>query len=338
MATGHKVMNVLAGDIGGTKTILAVFSTEGGPRAPLVRKTYPSGQYDTFEAMVREFVSEAGIECNRACFGVAGPVVDGRARVTNLTWVVDASLLGSLFGWAEVTLLNDMASLGYAIPVLRSEDVRTLSAGVPVAGGAIAVLAPGTGLGEGYLTYDNGSYHAHGCEGSHAAFAPVGPLQIGLLGYVNARGFDHVSVERVCSGALGIPNLYAYLKTTGLEEPAWLAGQLAAGGDPTPAILAAARDTVRPSELATTTLDLFVSILGAEAGNLALKILATGGIYLGGGMSPRILSELEKPGFLEAVRGKGRFRRLLTDMPLHVVLNPDAGLMGAAAYGLALRP
>ena len=329
-------MNVLVGDIGGTKTILAVFSTETGPRESLVRRTYPSARYETLESMISEFSTEAGIGCGHACFGVAGPVVNGRARITNLPWVVDSSVLQATFGWPAVALLNDMTSLAYAITVLEKDDIRTLSAGMPVHGGGVAVLAPGTGLGEGYLTYDNGAYHAHGCEGSHAAFAPVGPLQMGLLTYMNGQGFDHVSVERVCSGGLGIPHLYAYLKSTGLEEPAWLTEALAAVEDPTPVILTAARDIARPCALAAAVLDLFVAILGAEAGNLALKILSTGGIYLGGGLSPRILAELQKPVFLEALRSKGRFRQVLTDMPVHVILNPDAGLLGAAAYGLAL--
>ncbi len=331
-------MNVLIGDIGGTKTILAVFSSERGPRDALARKTYPSAQHETLEDMIGEFFEEFPIDTGRACFGVAGPVIERRARITNLSWVVDGAALQSFFRWSEVALLNDMRAIGCAIPVLEEEDLHTLSAGTRVPGGSIAVLAPGTGLGEGYLTYDGGAYHAHGCEGSHAAFAPVGPLQVGLLAYMNAQGFDHVSFERVCSGGLGIPNLYAYLKTTGLPEPAWLAEELSASEDPTPAVLAAASDAGRPCELARATLDLFVTILGAEAGNLALKLLATGGIYLAGGISPRILSELEKPAFLEALRSKGRFRQVLTDVPVHVILNPDAGLLGAAAFGLAISP
>jgi glucokinase len=330
--------NVLVGDIGGTKTILAVFSCELGPHKPLAQRTYPSQDYETLEAMVREFVDEAKVGTDRACFGVAGPVVDGRARITNLPWVVDAAALRSTFRWSAVSMLNDMESVAYAIPVLEDGEIHTLNAGTPVPGGSIAVLAPGTGLGEGFLTWDNGAYHAHPSEGGHTAFAPVGPLQIGLLTYLNGRGFDHVSSERVCSGGLGIPNLYAYLKTTGLEEPAWLAGQLSAAEDPTPAILAAARDTASPCDLAVATLDLFVAILGSEAGNLALKVLSTGGLYLGGGMPPRILSELQKPVFLEALRSKGRFTQLLANMPVHVILNAGAGLLGAAAFGLGTSP
>jgi glucokinase len=331
-------MNVLAGDIGGTKTILAVVSTEGGPRVPVVQKTYPSNQYEALERMVTEFLGETMIDIDRACFGVAGPVVGGRAQITNLDWVVDGAALRKTFGWASVDLLNDMEAIGNAIPVLEPEDLHTLSAGVREPGGSMAILAAGTGLGEGYVTHDDGVYHAHGCEGSHAAFAPVGPLQVGLLAYMNAQGFDHVSCERVCSGGLGVANLYAYLRTTGLTEPAWLVEAIACADDSTPVILSAARDQARPCELAAATLELFVTILGAEAGNLALKILATGGIYLAGGMSPRILAELEKPAFLEALRSKGRFRQVLTDMPVHVILNSGVGLLGAAAYGLAASP
>ncbi len=329
-------MNVLVGDIGGTKTILAIFSSDTGAHTPLFEKTYHSSHYETFEVMVREFLDEAKTRVDRACFGVAGPVVVDHARVTNLTWIVDRSALQAAFNLSSVALLNDLESVAYAIPILAPEDIHTLSAGVPVPGGSIAVLAPGTGLGEGFLTNDKGVYCAHASEGGHVSFAPVGKLQIGLLTYLNAQGFNHVSFERVCSGGSGIPNLYAYLKSTGLEEPVWLSEQLSAAEDPTPVIFAAAHDTARPCILAAATIELFVAILGAEAGNLALKILSTGGIYLGGGISPRILEDLHKPAFLEAMRSKGRFRQLITNMPLHVIINSKAGLLGAAAYGLTV--
>lgn len=328
-------MGVLVGDIGGTKTILAVYSPEQGCRRPLLKKTFPSPRYVSFEDLVAEFLSDTGVEIERACLGVAGPVVGSHVRLTNLGWFIDAAVLASSFGWSGVGLLNDMQAVGYSIPVLQPEDVHTLSAGEPVAGGAIAILAPGTGLGEGFLTWDGTAYRAHPSEGSHAAFAPVGELQMGLLRYLNARGFDHVSFERVCSGGLGIPNLYAYLKQTGMEEPPALAARLTGVEDPTPLILEAARSESDPSPLAVATIELFVAILGAEAGNLALKVLATGGIYLAGGLSPRILDYLEKPSFLEALRNKGRFRDTLSKVPVHVILNPEAGLLGAAAYALS---
>jgi glucokinase len=328
-------MNVLIGDIGGTKTILAVFSTETGPYQPLVERTYPSQHYGSLEAIILEFLAEVELQAERACFGVAGPVLSGRARITNLTWTVDQANLMATFGWPRVALLNDLESVAYAIPILRVEDIHTISAGLPLPEGNIAVLAPGTGLGEAFATNTGGRYHAHPTEGGHASFSPVGQLQMGLLTYLNKLGHHHVSYERVCSGKLGIPHLYNYLKTSGhAGEPAWLAEHLAASEDPTPVIMQAAQDPNRPCELAAATLEMFVSILGTEAGNLALKVFSTGGIYLGGGIPPRILPSLEKPAFLEALRNKGRFRQLLTNMPVHVIMNSRAGLLGAAAYGL----
>jgi glucokinase len=329
-------MNILAGDIGGTKTILAIFPPAARPRQPLAEMTFPSSRYASLEEIVREFLGKVNLPVDRACIGVAGPVIAGRAKVTNLAWVVDAPALRSIFHWSAVALLNDLESVAYGISALEPEDFNTLSGGVPVADGAIAVLAPGTGLGESFMISENGRYRALASEGSHADFAPVGPQQVGLLNYVVQQGFEHVSYERVCSGLLGMPNLYAYLKTTGLEEPAWLASQLAAVEDPTPVIVSAAHDQTRPCALAMATLDLFVTILGAEAGNLALKVLSTGGIYIGGGIPPRILADMQKPCFLEALRSKGRFRKLLSDMPVHVILNSRAALLGAAAHGLTL--
>ena len=330
-------MNALIGDIGGTKTILAVFSSEKGPHEPLVERTYQSGQYATFEAIVSEFLAAVQLPVERGCFGVAGPIVNGRAQITNLPWIVDAGRLAAEFKLSKVALLNDLEAVAHAVSILRAEDIHTLSAGTRVAGGSVGVIAPGTGLGEGFLTSVDGKYTAHASEGSHASFGPVGELQIGLLRYLNQQGYSHVSFERVCSGGLGIPLLYDYLKAIQhAEEPAWLAEQLANCDDPTPVIFNAAQDPARPCALASAVLDLFVEILGAEAGNLALKVLATGGIYLGGGIPPRILPYLQKPAFLEALRAKGRFRELLTQVPVHVILNSKAGLLGAAAYGLSL--
>jgi glucokinase len=327
-------MNVLVGDIGGTKTLLAIFSRAHGPRNPLVETTYSSLQFQSFEDMLQEFLVKNNEKVDAVYFGVAGPILDEKAQVTNLKWAVDGRSLRSRFHWESVQLINDLEAVAYSLPILKNEDLHTLNAGKPVKNGCQAIIAPGTGLGEAFLTFDSDTCHAHPSEGGHASFAPTNPLQMGLLTYLKNLGHHHVSFERVCSGGLGIPNLYAYLKTTGLEEPAWLAEQLAAAKDPTPVIATAALDASRPCPLAEETLSLFVSILGEEAGNLALKVLSTGGLFLGGGMPPRILPALEKPIFLEALRNKGRFRNLLTDMPVHVILNNRAGLIGAAAFGL----
>jgi len=199
---------LLAGDIGGTKTVLAVFSPEAGPRAPLAEATYPSGRYGRLEAIVREFRDQVKLAVDRACFGVAGPVVDGTARVTNLSWLMSESDLMKTFGWSAARLLNDLESIAYAVPILAQDDLHTLNMGVPVQQGSIAVIAPGTGLGEAFMTSEGGRYHAHASEGGHASFAPSSELEIGLLSYMRVQlGHGHVSCERVCSG-LGIPNIY----------------------------------------------------------------------------------------------------------------------------------
>jgi glucokinase len=328
---------LLAGDIGGTKTVLAVFSAKGD--VPVQEKSYPSAQYASLELLIQGYLKEIKEPVDSACFAVAGPVVAGRARITNLPWIIDAAALKVGFDWKHVSLMNDLEAVAYAVPSLPSNDIHHLSVGKPSQGGNIAVVAPGTGLGEAFLTMDNGRHIAHASEGSHASFAPTNALQIGLLSFLlEKKGFKHVSFERVCSGGLGIPNLYAYLKETGIaEEPGSLAEELAASLDPTPVIINNALDPARANALCTKTLELFVDILGAECGNHALKVMATGGIYLGGGIPPRILSSLQKPAFLEALRSKGRFRALLTDIPVHVILNPKAGLLGAAAFGFDNR-
>jgi glucokinase len=326
-------MMLLAGDIGGTKTSLAVFSRGAGLRNPLAEATFPSADYPSLEALVSEFLAQIDLKVERANFGVAGPVVTGRATVTNLPWVMDETQLEKALDIPSIRLLNDLDAIAHAIPRLEPSDLHTLHEGQPAFGGAIAVIAPGTGLGEAFLTWDGSRYRSHASEGGHTDFAPTNPLEVELLRYLLER-FEHVSYERICSG-MGLPNIYAYLKDSGLaEEPDWLAEQLAGASDPTPVIVRAALDNERTCELCTVTLNTFVSILGAEAGNLTLKILATGGVYLGGGIPPRILPILEQRLFLEAFRRKGRFSDLMAQIPIHVILNPKAALLGAASHGL----
>jgi len=230
-------------------------------------------------------------------------------------------------------LLNDLAAIAHAVPFLEPADLHTLNEGQPVPGGAIAVIAPGTGLGEAFLTWDGARYRPHASEGGHTDFAPNNPFEVELLRTLQDR-FEHVGYERVCSGR-GLPNIYAYLKDSGYaEEPAWLTEQLASTDDPTPVIVNAALDGERPCELCVATLNAFVSILGAEAGNLALKVLAGGGVYLGGGIPPRILPALEDEQFMKAFRHKGRMSDFLARVPMRVILNPKVALVGAACHGL----
>ena len=325
---------LLAGDIGGTKTDLAVFSPEAGPRAPLVHAEFHSGSYPSLEAIAREFLARVQMPIECACFDVAGPVLAGRAKVTNLPWVVDAAALQQALHLRSVQLLNDLEATARAVPLLQPDELHTLNTGEPMPGAAMAVIAPGTGLGEAFLTWDGARYHAHPSEGGHADFAPTDPTQIGLLTYLQQR-FAHVSVERVCSGT-GLPHIYDYLRDSGYApETPEVAKRLAAAQDRTPVIVEAALHASVPCPLCVTTLDTFVAILGAEASNLALKVLATGGVYLGGGMPVRIMSALENGRFMEAFQRKGRFTELLARVPVHVIVKQVA-LLGAASYGLEL--
>jgi glucokinase len=324
---------LLAGDIGGTKTDLAIFSPDKGPHDPVAESRFVSGDYAGLGAMVREFLDGVEWEVDRATFGVAGPVIRNRVTVTNLPWVVDAEELREGLGLLSVTLLNDLAAIANGVPMLEPDEVYTLKEGMRDPDGAIAVIAPGTGLGEAFLTWDGDRYRPHASEGSHVDFAPSNPRQMQLLRYLWPR-VDHVSYELVCSG-MGIPNVYAYFKNGGYaDEPEWLAEQLAEAEDVTPIIVNAALE--KKCELCTLTLDTFVSILGAEAGNLALKVMATGGVYLGGGIPPRILPALEQDAFLDAFHRKGRLANALMDVPVHVILDSDIALFGAACHGLGL--
>ncbi len=326
---------LLAGDIGGTKTNLAIFQVASSLQMPLAEATFPSNQYTSLEELVEEFLAQVDYKVTRAAFGVAGPVVAGQATITNLPWRINANRLKERFNLASVRLMNDLEAIANAVPFLKQGDLHTLNAGQTAVNGNIAVIAPGTGLGEAFLTWDGVRYHAHASEGGHADFAPTTGRQMGLLRYLQTR-CQHVSYERVCSGK-GIPNIYDFLKEDGeAEEPTWLAQQLATTDDRTPAIVNAALNKERPSQLCAATLDTFIAILGAEAGNLALKVMASGGIYLGGGILPRILSALKNDQFMSAFQAKGRFASLLKQMPVHIILNPKSALLGAACAGLEL--
>ncbi|MBZ0303460.1 MAG: glucokinase [Anaerolineae bacterium] len=325
---------LLAGDIGGTKTNLAIYAAEGGPRKPLVEATFPSDDYPDLETIARAFLAHTDYKVRYACFGVAGPIVNGHVKTTNLPWEMDETHLRDTLGLDEVHLLNDLESIGTAVPRLEAEDLYMLNEGRPEPHGAIGVIAPGTGLGEGYVVWDGSRYCAQPSEGGHTDFGPSNEREIELLRYWLSRK-GHVSYETVCSG-IGIGNIYTFLKDTGhAPEPDWLAERFASAEDTTPIIVQTALEKNEP--LCSATLETFISILGAEAGNVALKVLATGGIYLGGGIPPRILPALQQGQFMHAFLRKGRFANLLGRMPVKVILNPKAALMGAATYGLEME-
>lgn len=323
---------LLAGDIGGTKSRLAIFADGGSIRAPLKEEVLQSGRFTGLDALIRAFLKRSGFPADRVCLAVAGPVIDSRAAVTNLPWIADARALCRTFGFREVRLLNDLAATARAVPLLEPTELHTLSSGEPAAGGAIAVIAPGTGLGEAFLTWDGERYREHASEGGHTDFAPGSPMETDLLRELR-KGTDHVSYETVCSGP-GLGRLYRFLRERGVaKEPPWLTGRLTGAADPTPVIVEAA--LTEKDDLCVRAVRLFISILGAEAGNLALKTLAVRGIYLGGGIAPRIISFLEEEPFLAAFRRKGRMADLLFRTPVHVILEPRAALIGAADCGLA---
>ncbi len=323
---------LLAGDIGGTKTLLALYSPVKGAREPVAEAEFHSAAYPGLDVMAREFLARERQTVEYACFDVAGPVIGGRAHLTNLPWDVDETALQQSLGLQRVMLLNDLKAIAYAVPHLGPADLHVINVGQPEPNGPIAVVAPGTGLGEAFLVWGGNGYIACSSEGGHASFAPTDAQQDGLRQYL-AKRFGRVSAERVCSG-LGIANVYDYLRDSDpAAEPAAFAAALARAPDRTPLISEAGLTDPAGNPLAAATLDIFVSALADEASNLALKVLSTGGVYLAGGIPAHILPKLIDGRFMQAFVDKGRLSRLLTAMPVNVVLT-RAALLGAALYGL----
>ena len=322
---------LLAGDVGGTKTDLAVVSAASGPRQPLAKRRYPSGDYPGLAEMSLEFLQEAGLRVRAASFDVAGPVLHGAAQLTNLAWRLDETSLAGALGVERVWLMNDLVATANAIPLLQPDELHLVKGGHAAEGGAIAVLAPGTGLGEAFLVADDGAYEAHPSEGGHGAFAPTSELEIELLRSL-WQEFDHVSYERVASG-VGIPNLYEFLRDRrGIAESPELAREFAATEDSTRPIVQAGLRGEDP--LAVATMDLFLRILGTEATNLALKVLSTGGLYLAGGIAQALREQLTTDAFLGAFVRAGRFGPMLEQVPINVIMGPEVALLGAASEGL----
>ena len=324
---------ILAGDIGGTKLHFGLFSRQRGLCRPIAEAVYPSADHGSLESAARRFLGETGRRATGAVLAVAGPVLNGRSQITNLPWMIDEARLRKTLKVGTATLVNDVEAVALSLPFLRKQDLVCLREGITARRGVRAVIAVGTGLGEATLCWDGRQYRALPSEGGHADFAPATPLQDELLAFLRDR-HGHVSYERVCSG-IGIAALYGFLKDSGqAREPAWLARRLSRADDPVPVIVEKALDPENPCDICVRTLDLFASILGAEAGNMALKTLATGGVFLGGGIPPRVLPFLKKDLFAESFLRKGRMRDLVGRIPVYVITNPRAALLGAAAQGL----
>jgi glucokinase len=348
---------ILAGDIGGTKTNLALYDWTTERTEPIRLESFHSRDYASLEEILKEFLEppapptpvneaetvEAGaggdgrpaaqpMHIAAACFGIAGPVIDNHSRTTNLPWVVDGPGIAKQFDIPRVQLLNDLESTAYGILLLRPDEMEVLNQGVPPKKRqALALIAAGTGLGEAILFWDGTSYRPMPSEGGHSDFAPNNDNEIELLRYLRSQ-YLHVSYERLLSGP-GLHAIYEYLRDTKKNEPTWLAEKIKAGN---PAAEIAEAGLKGQAEIAKQALDLFASIYGAEAGNLALKALALDGVYVAGGIAPKLIKKLQDGTFMKAFTNKGRYKRLMTDMPVKIVMNQHTALLGAASVAGAL--
>ena len=320
---------ILAADIGGTTTRLALFEkTESGFQS-VAENQYPSFAYKNLSEIVRLFLKENPHTIDRACFGVPGPVRGGIARLQNLPWIVDTNELANLFDHHRIGLINDLEANAYGLNELSKSEFAVLNQGEPNQNGNCAVISAGTGLGQAGIYNENGILSPFATEGGHADFAPRNEIEINLLRYLLTK-FERVSVERVVSG-LGLQNIYEFLRDTKLaDEPNWLAEEIREIGDV--GLIISKYGSDGKSALCEQALDIFVSLYGAGAGNLALQVLATGGVFLGGGIAPKILPKLKEAVFLESFAAKGRMRELLEKIPVLVILNDKAALIGAAHF------
>jgi len=317
---------ILAGDIGGTNARLAFFDVADGHFRLVSASVFPSREYAGLDQIVSKFVETAKLHPDAACFGVPGPVRNGRVETSNLPWVIESARLADELNLKKTVLINDLEANAWGIATLDPEDVVSLNQVKGNPEGNQAVISAGTGLGEAGMYWDGSRYRIFATEGGHADFAPRNELEMELFRYLSGR-HGHVSYERIVSGP-GLVNVFHFLRDTGRgTEPQWLTDELV-HGDPAPAISSAALDG--KCGLCEQAVDLFVSVFGAETGNLALKLMATGGIYLGGGIAPKMLAKLSGPLFMNAFVGKGRMQPLLEAMPVKVITNDKAALMGAA--------
>lgn len=329
---------ILAGDIGGTKCNLSLFDDEQDHYDPVVEKSLASQDYQGLEEVILDFLSDPEAEpfrteTKRICLGVAGPVVGGRVKTTNLPWTADTDRLRQALNVDRILLVNDLEATGYGIEALEADDLAVLNAGDPPDDGNGALIAAGTGLGEALLIRENGGLRPVASEGGHTSFGPRTELEVQLLLHLMRR-WEHVSYERVLSGP-GLVNVFEFLRDSGRGEPSeWVQQRWDQGDDPGALISEAAMEGRCP--LCAQALDLFVSIYGAEAGNLALTAKAVSGVYVGGGIAPKILSKMQEGGFLEAFLSKGRLSHLMEITPVFAILNPKTAMLGAARRARAI--
>jgi glucokinase len=318
---------ILAGDVGATKTLLGLFSADHGRPTLLHHQTFLSSAYSGLAPIVREFLQGRN-EALMACFGVAGPVINGSAEVTNLSWTVQARTLAADLHIQDVSLINDLVALGFGVASLADRDLLVLNQGQPVAGANTAMIAAGTGLGECALYWDGHTYIPLPAEAGHADFAPYDETSLELVRYLRHQNLC-ASVEHVLSGP-GLVNIYRFLRSTGeLPETPGIAEKIRLGN---PAAVITQAGMAGECALCVRTLEVFVSAYGAEAGNLALRSLALAGIYVGGGIARKIGGWLRAGLFMTAFVNKDRQAAMLSQVPVRVILNETAPLFGAASY------
>lgn len=325
---------IIAGDIGGTKTVVALFEKSAKGLRQTRDATFASQDHGSLEEILNKFLHGTKPQLAVGCFGVAGPVIDGKSKTTNLPWELDEQALAGIIGVRRVKLLNDLEAAAYGMLHLNPNDFCVLNdASANASRGNIAVIAAGTGLGEALLFWDGERYCPSASEGGHSDFAPRNTEETGLLNYLQNKYESHVSYERVLSGS-GLFDVYRFLReSSGKPEPEWLQHKFRSG-DPSAAVTEvglAHRDPV-----CLRAIEMFASIYGAEAGNLALKYLALGGVLIGGGIAPKMLPILQRGFFVNGFIAKGRYQNLLQNIPVKVALNTHAPLIGAAHYALQL--
>jgi glucokinase len=323
---------VLAGDIGGTKTNLGLFSKDKENPILIVMETFSSPEAPDLEHIIRKFLHVHPATVSSACFGIAGPVIDGKSKTTNLPWEVSQDRIQRQFSFQHVRIVNDLSATAMAVPLLNTDEFFPLNQPASAKGRHLGLIAPGTGLGIAMLMYDEDRYVPISSEGGHSDFAPNGDAEADLWKYLHRR-YGHVSIERVVSGR-GLVNIYEWLKDSGRVNESERFGQKLKEADPAIAITEAALSNRNPG--CVEALDRFVSIFGAVAGNVALFGLTTGGIFLGGGISPKILPKLKENIFMKAFVNKGRFKEFLEGIPVKVILNDKAALIGAAHCAMGL--
>lgn len=329
---------LLAGDIGGTKANLVLVDPAGDARKPLFAERLPTSGFPTLEALLETFLRAAGTTtggrtASHVCLGIPSPVIDGHVAPVNIHWQAQEETVAKALGVQRVRFLNDLVATALGVPELHGDEIVTLLPGAPRPQGVKMVLAPGTGLGYGYLVHDGTRYRAHGSEGGHGDFGPRGERQRRLHAFL-ANKDGQINVEAVCSGK-GIANLWRFFGHEGLRDSTAVEAQTTAAEDPTPVVMAAAKDPAANPRSAAAA-EEFIAILLQEAGNSAVRWMATGGVYLAGGIPPKVIDYLKRPSSLSIYLANPHMARVLRETPLHVVINDEAAVLGAIQGGRAL--